>query len=120
MRSVQLAKTAIYTGCELLVKAFGISGEELEEIVVAGAFGSYVNFHNAQRIGLFPDFKGVPACTVRNAAGIRVQRLLSAEETKRCTRIPRITTHIELATDPEFTKEHIKNTRFKEAGGRRT
>lgn len=121
IRSVQLAKAAIYTGCELLVKAFGISGEELEEIVVAGAFGSYVNFHNAQRIGLFPDFKGVPACTVGNAAGIGVKRcLLSAEETKRCTRIPRITTHIELATDPEFTKEYIKNTRFKEAGGRRT
>ncbi|WP_405744188.1 ASKHA domain-containing protein, partial [Anaerovibrio slackiae] len=53
IRAVQLAKGAIYAGAQLLINKNG--GELPRRIVLAGAFGSYIDKENARYIGLFPD-----------------------------------------------------------------
>lgn len=64
VRSVQLAKAAIAAGIEILLDKYGISGGEVDRIVLAGGFGYYLNPEDAARIGLLPrDF------TDRTAAG---------------------------------------------------
>jgi len=111
VRQVQLAKAAIYTGCCLLTKHFGIEGRQLKEIVLAGAFGNYIDVNNAQFIGLLPKIEGVPIRSIGNGAGTGVQLfLLSKEEIIQCEQIPGITTHVELATDPEFSNAYMMNT----------
>jgi uncharacterized 2Fe-2S/4Fe-4S cluster protein (DUF4445 family) len=111
IRQVQLAKAAIYTGCSLLTKKFGINPTELKEIVLAGAFGNYIDVKNAQFIGLIPEIKNVPIRSIGNGAGTGVQLyLLSKEEVEICNHIPEITTHIELATDPNFSHAYMMNT----------
>ncbi|MEG0378142.1 MAG: ASKHA domain-containing protein, partial [Eubacterium sp.] len=113
IRAVQLAKAAIYTGCCLLAENYGIKGSDLEEIVLAGAFGNYIDVDNAQYIGLLPKIENVPVRSIGNGAGTGAQLyLLSQLEAEVCNTIPDITTHIELATDPKFTETYMMNTMF--------
>ena len=113
VRAVQLAKAAIYTGCCLLSENYGIKGSDLEEIVIAGAFGNYIDVHNAQFIGLLPKIEGVPVRSIGNGAVTGAQLyLLSKKEADICNAIPTITTHIELATDPKFVETYMMNTMF--------
>jgi Uncharacterized metal-binding protein len=111
VRAVQLAKAAIFTGCCLLTEKYGIKAEDLKEITLAGAFGNYIDIENAQFIGLLPEIAGVPIRSIGNGAGTGSQLfLLSQDEAKRCEHIPTITTHIELATDPNFSNLYMQNT----------
>lgn len=111
VRQVQLAKAAIFTGCRLLTEKYGIKGQDLKEITLAGAFGNYIDIKNAQFIGLLPKIEGVPIRSIGNGAGTGSQLfLLSQDEAKRCDEIPKITTHIELATDPHFSHLYMENT----------
>lgn len=111
IRQVQLAKAAIYTGCCLLAENYGIKGAELNEIVIAGAFGNYIDVENAQFIGLLPKIEGVPIRSIGNGAGTGAQSfLLSQEEADFCKELPLVTHHIELASDPNFTGTYMMNT----------
>lgn len=111
VRQVQLAKAAIFTGCFLLTEKFGIKGQDLKEITLAGAFGNYIDIKNAQFIGLLPKIEGVPIRSIGNGAGTGSQLfLLSQDEANRCEEIPQNTTHIELATDPNFSNLYMQNT----------
>jgi uncharacterized 2Fe-2S/4Fe-4S cluster protein (DUF4445 family) len=113
IRAIQLAKAAVYTGCLILLENYGIPGTKLEEIAIAGAFGNYINMDHAQALGLIPSFEGVPVRFIGNAAGGGVQRcLLDRREVKRCAGIPSFTSHVELATDPEFPARYLRNTGF--------
>lgn len=113
IRAIQLAKGAIYTGCSLLLSHYGIDGSALSEIVISGAFGNYIDVHNAQSIGLLPTYDGVPVRSVGNGAGLGARKfLLNVQEQRRCDHIKAITTHLELASDPEFANAYILNTSF--------
>lgn len=54
VRSVQLAKAAIAAGIEILLKKYGISGKEVDRVVLAGGFGYYLDPADAAEIGLLP------------------------------------------------------------------
>lgn len=54
VRSVQLAKAAIAAGIEILLEKYGVSGGEVDRVVLAGGFGYYLNPEDATRIGLLP------------------------------------------------------------------
>jgi uncharacterized 2Fe-2S/4Fe-4S cluster protein (DUF4445 family) len=49
------AKAAMYAGFRTLVKSVGLAPEDIEQIIIAGAFGSYINVDRAVMIGLLPD-----------------------------------------------------------------
>lgn len=52
---IQLAKGAIYTAIEILLKEAGIALEELEKMYIAGGFGTFIRVPSAKKIGLIPD-----------------------------------------------------------------
>jgi len=54
IRAIQLAKGAIATGVDILMKEYGISGEDVERVILAGGFGYYLDAEAAAGIGLFP------------------------------------------------------------------
>ncbi|MDW7673241.1 MAG: ASKHA domain-containing protein [Bacillota bacterium] len=113
IRSLQLAKGAIFTGCMILLEEYGIKGEDLEEIMLAGAFGNYIDVKNAQAIGLLPDFIGVPVRPVGNGAGGGAQLALLSEDIRKIARdmIGSID-HVELATHREFQDRFIMSLGF--------
>jgi uncharacterized 2Fe-2S/4Fe-4S cluster protein (DUF4445 family) len=53
VRELQLAKGAIAAGLRILLEQWGVTGEQLERVYLAGAFGNYINHASARRIGLF-------------------------------------------------------------------
>ena len=49
------AKGAIYAGCKTLVEGVGLQVTDLEQIILAGAFGSYIDLDSAMTVGLLPE-----------------------------------------------------------------
>ncbi len=49
------AKGAIYSGCITLLEEVGLSVKDLEHIILAGGFGSYIDLERAMVIGLLPE-----------------------------------------------------------------
>ena len=68
VREVQLAKAAIAAGCQILLKKANLKVEELDQVIVAGGFGSYIDSANA-RIGLLPKVAIEKIVSAGNAAG---------------------------------------------------
>ena len=63
VREVQLAKGAIAAGLRILLEQWGATKDDLAQVFLAGAFGNYINYSSARRIGLldFPAEKVRPA-----------------------------------------------------------
>lgn len=115
IRALQLAKGAIYTGISLLLDEKGISGQEIFEILLAGAFGSHIDIEKAKRIGLLPAFPGVPVKAVGNAAGAGAQKaLISRRSFRDAQKTALAVQHLDLASHPKFQIHFIKSLTFPE------
>lgn len=103
IREVQLAKGAILAGATLLLEAAGKGPEDLDSILIAGAFGSYIDKVNALKIGLFPPVDAEKVFNVGNSAGAGAcMVLLSKNSREEAESIPEMTEHVDLAKHPNF------------------
>lgn len=103
IREVQLGKGAIAAGIQILCKELGISCEDIDQILIAGAFGSYLNKINAQRIGLIPKVPLERVTYVGNAASLGAKKfLLSKEVRDTAEQIISTTEYIELSSNADF------------------
>jgi uncharacterized 2Fe-2S/4Fe-4S cluster protein (DUF4445 family) len=111
VRSVQLAKAAMYAGARILMDKLKI--EKPDKVVLAGAFGSYVNKENAMAIGLFPDCELRNVYSVGNAAGEGARlALVNTDKRKEADEIARKIEYVELTTEPDFQKHFVKALQF--------
>jgi uncharacterized 2Fe-2S/4Fe-4S cluster protein (DUF4445 family) len=105
VREVLLAKGAIRAGIEVLLRAQGLRAEELESVVIAGAFGCYISVSSAVKIGLLPDLPLGRFKPVGNAAGAGARlAMLSQDKWADAQRLARRIEYIELATVPDFDR----------------
>lgn len=113
VRQIQLAKSAIYSGCMTLLAAYGITLEEVDALVLAGAFGNYINIEHAQDIGLLPPIDRQKIIPVGNGAGRGVQSvLLDSSYRKKIQNIQEKSKHIELADRSDFMELYVSNINF--------
>lgn len=106
VRNIQLAKAALYAGAKLLMHRAGVSA--VERIVLAGAFGSYIDPKYAMILGLIPDCDLANVVAVGNAAGDGARiALLNTAKRQETQAIARQTRYIETAVDPEFQNEFV-------------
>jgi uncharacterized 2Fe-2S/4Fe-4S cluster protein (DUF4445 family) len=111
VRSVQLAKAAMYAGAQILMDKLKIG--KPDKVVLAGAFGSYINKENALAIGLFPGCKIKNVYSVGNAAGEGARlALLNIDKRKEAADIARRIEYVELTTEPNFQKHFVKALQF--------
>lgn len=112
IRQVQLAKSSICSGCLALLKLMSMEAAEIDEALVAGAFGNYINLENARYIGLLP--KGLPGIrSMGNGAGKGTAMfLLDRDLRKKCRKIIQNTTHYELADDNYYAGIYMENMNF--------
>jgi len=102
-RQLQLAKGAIYAGILMLQRLMNVADEDIDELLLAGGFGNYVNIESAVRIRLLPALPLDRIRYVGNAAHLGAQMaLLSETERRRAETIARQIEHVALATRPEF------------------
>jgi uncharacterized 2Fe-2S/4Fe-4S cluster protein (DUF4445 family) len=108
IREIQLAKAAIHAGCAILMKKKNLTENDIDKVLIAGAFGNYIDPENAKIIGLIPDLPSQKIRFLGNAAGTgAVMILLSSEARERATRIAEGTRYVELAAEREFQTEYL-------------
>ena len=113
IRQIQLAKSSIYSGCIALLEKAGVSLEQIDALVLAGAFGNYIDIDNALSIGLLPSIDREKILSIGNGAGQGVQTLLLDKTYRlRAKQISENCTHISLAENKKFTEEYMKNMNF--------
>ena len=109
INEIQMAKGAIRASQEILMKEAGISAADVDQVIIAGAFGTYIDVANAVSIGMFPDIPTEKFSQIGNAAGMgAVQALLSSSKRAKIEKIIRQVEYIELTTRPEFQDEFMK------------
>ena len=100
------AKAAIYAGFSVLARSVGLTMADIDQVLIGGAFGQYINVEKAVQIGLLPDkpfeaFQFLGNTSVRGA----YMGLLSREMRQRVTEIGGMMTYLELSADNTFFDE---------------
>lgn len=113
IRQLQLAKGAVAAGIELLCGQAGVQLRQVEQLYLAGGFGSYLPVGNAIRIGLLPPLSEEKIQPVGNGAGLGAKMcLLSREERQRGEQLyPRIK-HLGVPELPEYQAVFLKHLNF--------
>jgi uncharacterized 2Fe-2S/4Fe-4S cluster protein (DUF4445 family) len=121
IRQLQLAKSAIATGIQSLLEHAGITPEALSSVIVAGAFGTYIDIGSAIAVGMLPDIPSDRFRQVGNAAGAGAKMALASRSHREEAReLARKAGYLELATSPTFMQRFVNNTaltRFTMRGG---
>jgi len=118
VNEVQLAKSAIRTGIDILLSEAGLEPAAIDRFIVAGAFGSYISIKSAIRVGMFPDIPVQRFAQVGNAAGMGAKRMLvSARERRAAEAIARRTRYVELTIHPSFHEIFVQNMFFQRRPG---
>ncbi|MBN1856950.1 MAG: DUF4445 domain-containing protein [Dehalococcoidia bacterium] len=111
VRQLQLAKAAIETGIQALLAHASLAQDELSSVIVAGAFGTYIDLTSAIAIGMVPSLPLERFSQVGNAAGTGAKMALSSISMRNEARsIARATGYVELATSPDFMKRFVEST----------
>jgi uncharacterized 2Fe-2S/4Fe-4S cluster protein (DUF4445 family) len=108
VHEIQLAKGAIRAGIGVLLDEAGICAEDVDEWVIAGAFGTYLDLRSAQRVGMFPAMPLNRFQQVGNAAGVGAKEMLlsqikRAESFEMTGRVR----YVELTIYPDFTQRFV-------------
>lgn len=113
IREVQLAKAAIRTGLKLLQKKIGIQDSDIQQVLLAGAFGNYIRPRSAIRIGLLPDLPLERIRFVGNAAASGAQMLLISSQCRtQAGKLARKIKYIEIAHQPDFQSIFAESMSF--------
>ena len=105
INEIQLAKGAINAGLNILLEVTDTAVEEVEEVIIAGAFGSFLDVKNAIAMGLFPRLPKATYRQVGNAALIGAKWMLVSQEARqRAQQITDQTIYQELTTYPKFSR----------------
>jgi uncharacterized 2Fe-2S/4Fe-4S cluster protein (DUF4445 family) len=123
IRELQLAKAAIRTGIQMLLETSGCSENEIKQVVIAGAFGTYIDAASAVEIGMLPALPLERFRQVGNAAGAGARlALISLSQRAEAQAIASKVNYLELATAPDFEKTFIQASflgQYKMVKGRR-
>ena len=118
VRELQVAKAAMVVGMRALMELLGVQPEDLEQIMLAGSFGTYINPESALAIGLVPPVPVERIVAAGNAAGEGAKMcLLSFRERLLAHDLPRRVEYLELSARPGFNDEFVAATVFPELPG---
>ena len=103
---IQLVKAAIRAGIRILLNHAGVSEADIEEVIIAGAFGTYLDVQSGIDIGMFPRVNRHRFRQVGNAAGAGARMaLLSVAQRERAARIALQIEYVELSAEKGFQSE---------------
>jgi len=106
VRELQLAKAATRSGIQALLEAIGVTEKEIKQVIIAGAFGTYINVASAIEIGMLPSLPLARFLQAGNAAGMGAKlSLISLKQRAQAQALTSRVRYIELASAPDF--EHV-------------
>ena len=106
VRAIQLAKAALYAGTKLLMDHRGV--KSVDRIILAGAFGTFINPFHAMVLGLIPDCDLDQVVAVGNAAGDGARlALLNKHLRRKAVQLARTADYIETPLETTFQDEFV-------------
>ena len=113
VRELQFAKAAIATGWALLLEEFGVQESEVQQVLLAGSFGSYLSPASAVKIGLVPKLPVMRIVSAGNVAGEGAKMvLLSAQERNGAMALLDEIDYIELSDRADFNDKFVERLSF--------
>jgi uncharacterized 2Fe-2S/4Fe-4S cluster protein (DUF4445 family) len=113
VRELQFAKAAIATGWALLLEEFGVQESEIQQVLLAGSFGSYLSPSSAVKIGLVPKLSVMRIMSAGNVAGEGAKMvLLSAQERNGAQSLLEAIDYIELSDREDFNDKFVERLAF--------
>ncbi|WP_205944543.1 ASKHA domain-containing protein [Pelagibius litoralis] len=107
VRAIQLGKAALYAGIRLLMDRLGV--EQIEQIMLAGAFGSHIDTKYAMVLGMIPDCPLENVYSAGNAAGTGARiALLNQNARDDIEEVIRQVEKIETAVEPNFQAHFVE------------
>jgi len=108
IRELQFAKGSIATGIKVLMDILGIETKDLDEVLLGGSFGSYLNPESAKIIGLVPPVDVDRIIAVGNSAGEGAKiALLSYRERQVAFELPARIEYVELSGRTDFNDAFV-------------
>ena len=102
------AKGAIYSGCLTLLTEVGMGLPDLDRIILAGGFGSYVDLEKAMTIGLLPEIEPHKVTFIGNSSllGAKMSSLTNRIR-KDVVKVTRSMTNFELSETPSYMDNYV-------------
>jgi uncharacterized 2Fe-2S/4Fe-4S cluster protein (DUF4445 family) len=108
VRELQFAKAAISTGWTLLLEELGLEPGDVQQVLLAGSFGSYISAASAVRIGLVPPLPALRIVSAGNVAGEGAKMaLLSVRERAGAVALLEEVTYVELSDRSDFNDRFV-------------
>jgi len=111
VKSLIMSKASVHAACITLMKAAGVTRDDIATIYFSGAFGNYINKTNAITIGLIPE---IPVDRIKNIGNGAVTganiALIDRKKRKMLDTIARKIAYIELNAEPSFMDEYTSST----------
>ncbi|HET6651313.1 MAG TPA: ASKHA domain-containing protein [Nocardioides sp.] len=113
VRELQFAKAAISTGWSLLLQELDLEPRDVQQVLMAGSFGSYLSPASAVRIGLVPKLPVLRIVSAGNVAGEGAKMaLLSLRERAGATALTEEVTYVELSDRADFNDRFVDQLAF--------
>ena len=113
VRELQFAKAAVATGWNVLLAEAGLTAADVQQVLLAGSFGSYLSPANAIRIGLVPGLAAVRVVSAGNVAGEGAKMaLLSVRERAAALALLEEVRYVELSDRADFNDAFVDQLRF--------
>ncbi len=113
VRELQFAKAAIATGWALLLEEFDVEERDIQQVLLAGSFGSYLSPASAIKIGLVPKLSVLRIVSAGNVAGEGAKMvLLSAQERHGATALLDEIDYVELSDRADFNDKFVTRLSF--------
>jgi len=102
------AKGAIYSGCMTLLAEVGMGMADIERIILAGGFGSYVDLEKAMTIGLLPEIDADQVTFIGNSSLMGAKMSSLTNRLRRdVVEVTRSMTNFELSETPSYMDNYV-------------
>jgi uncharacterized 2Fe-2S/4Fe-4S cluster protein (DUF4445 family) len=113
VRELQFAKAAIATGWQILLAEAGLEPADVQQVLLAGSFGSYLSPASAVRLGLVPALPVLRVVSAGNVAGEGAKMaLLSVRERAACMALLEEVRYVELSDRADFNDRFVEQLPF--------
>ena len=113
IRELQFAKAAIATGWHILLAEAGLTASDVQQVLLAGSFGSYLSPASAIRLGLVPPLPVLRVVSAGNVAGEGAKMaLLSLRERAAGLALLEEVRYVELSDRADFNDQFVGQLAF--------
>ncbi|TLM80417.1 MAG: DUF4445 domain-containing protein, partial [Actinobacteria bacterium] len=108
IENLMRAKAAVYAGVTLLTENVGVAVTDIEEVVIAGGFGHYLDLERVISLGLLPELEIERFVFIGNSSLLGAQLACrSAEMRATCRRVAEMMTYVELSASASFMDRYV-------------